>query len=201
MTMETPYRKTDKVIDFMNRQYGRLFRKAASFDELNVIPLSHEIYDAVYALVKKEATRLAGVVYDDHRNEDETEGEFDATGFVLALLLAYNPVTKYVFENELDRKRARFAESLIASNTPQEEIALAKRLVAGMNAQFMDDVTFEAVVQAFRDNGTERVRWVTAEDDRRCKKCKSMHGKIYPIDEIPPKPHIHCRCWVEEVEL
>lgn len=201
MTMETPYRKTDKVIDYMNRQYGRLFRKAASFDELNVIPLSHEIYDAVYAMVKKEATRLAGVIYSDHRDEDETEGEFDATGFVLALLLAYNPVTKYVFENELDRKRARFAESLIASNTPLEEIALAKRLVAGMDAQFMDDVTFEAVVQAFRDNGTERVRWVTAEDDRRCKKCKSMHGKIYPIDEIPPKPHIHCRCWVEEVEL
>ena len=199
--METPYRKTDKVIDYMNRQYGRLFRKAASFDELNVIPLSHEIYDAVYAMVKKEATRLAGVIYSDHRDEDETEGEFDATGFVLALLLAYNPVTKYVFETELDRKRARFAESLIASNTPLEEIALAKRLVAGMDAQFMDDVTFEAVVQAFRDNGTERVRWVTAEDDRRCKKCKSMHGKIYPIDEIPPKPHIHCRCWVEEVEL
>lgn len=186
----------------MNRQYGRLFRKASSFDELNVIPLSHEIYDAVYALAKKEATRLAGVIYDDHReSEDGTSGEFDAAGFVLALLLAYNPVTKYVFENELDRKRARFAESLIASNTPQEEIALAKRLVAGMNAQFMDDVTFEAVVQAFRDNGTERVRWVTAEDDRRCKQCKSMHGKIYPIDEIPPKPHIHCRCWVEEVEL
>ena len=201
MTMETPYRKTDKVIDYMNRQYGRLFRKAASFDELNVIPLSHEIYDAVYAMVKKEATRLAGVIYSDHRDEDETEGEFDATGFVLALLLAYNPVTKYVFENELDRKRARFAESLIASNTPLEEIALAKRLVAGIDAQFMDDVTFEAVVQAFRDNGTERVRWVTAEDDRRCKKCKSMHGKIYPIDKIPPKPHIHCRCWVEEVEL
>ena len=201
MAMETPYRKTDKTIDFMNRQYGRLFRRAASFDELNVIPMSHEIYDAVYAMVKKEATRLAGVTYDDHRDETETEGEFDATGFIMALLLAYNPVTKYVFENEFDRKRARFAESLIASNTPMEEVALAKRLIAGMNAQFMDDVTFDAMVQAFRDNGTERVRWVTAVDDRRCKQCASMHGKIYPIDKIPPKPHIHCRCWVEEVEI
>lgn len=199
--MATPYSKTDKVIDFLNRQYGRLFRKAASFDELNVIPLSHEIYDAVYALVKKEATRLAGVVYDDNRDEGEAEGEFDAAGFVLAMLLAYNPVTKYVFENEFDRKRARFAESVIASNTPLEEVALAKRLLAGMNAQFMDDVTFDAMIQAFRDNGTERVRWVTAEDDRRCKQCASMHGKIYPIDKIPPKPHIHCRCWVEEVEI
>ena len=201
MAMETPYRKTDKTIDFMNRQYGRLFRRAASFDELNVIPMSHEIYDAVYAMVKKEATRLAGVVYDDHRDEDEVSGEFDAAAFVLALLLAYNPVTKYVFENEFDRKRARFAESLIASDTPMEEVALAKRLIAGMNAQFMDDVTFDAMVQAFRDNGTERVRWVTAVDDRRCKQCAAMHGKIYPIDKIPPKPHIHCRCWVEEVEI
>ena len=70
-----------------------------------------------------------------------------------------------------------------------------------MNAQFMDDVTFDAMIQAFRDNGTERVRWITAEDDRRCKQCAAMHGKIYPIDKIPPKPHIHCRCWVEEVEI
>lgn len=196
--MKSPYSKTDKTIAYLNKQYPKLFRRVAGFDELNVIPVSHEIYDAIYELVKREATRLSDVIYDSHKKSDEQSG-FDSAAFVLALLLAYNPVTKYVFENELERKRARFAESLIASETPSEEIALAQRLVAGMNAQFMDDVTFEVMLQAFRDSGVTRVRWVTSPDDRRCKTCASRHNQIYSINNVPAKPHIHCRCWIEEV--
>lgn len=111
-----------------------------------------------------------------------------------------NPVTKYVYENEIDRKRSRFAEGVIASSAPAEELALARRLLITMNAQFLDDITFNSLVEAYSDNGTEKVRWITHPDDRRCKTCRAMHGKIYPIDNIPAKPHIHCRCWVEEVE-
>ena len=194
--MKTPYSKTDKVISYLNKQYSKFFQKVTSFDELNVISVSHEIYDEIYELVKQEATRLADKVYRDYNSETK----FDASGFVLLLLLAYNPVTKYIFENEMDRKRARFAESLIASETPSEDLALAKRLVAAMNAQFLDDVTFDTMVKAFDDNGTTEVRWVTAPDDKRCKTCKDRHGKIYPIHSIPAKPHIHCRCWVEAVK-
>lgn len=195
--MKTPYRATDKTIAYLNKQYGKLFRRVTAFDELNVIPVSHEIYSEVYDLVKREATRLAETVYRKNRNQ-EGPNTFDPAAWVLILVLAYNPVTKYIFENEIERKRARFAEGVIASDTPAEEVALAKRLLAGMNAQFMDDLTHETMIQAFKDNGTKRVRWVTSPDDRRCKHCASMHGKIYPIENIPAKPHIHCRCWVEE---
>ena len=200
--MTTPYSKADKAINYLNRKFAKLFLRVFSFDELNIIPLSHEIYDEAYALVEQEAVRLVKSVYDGYRRKPEKSEEkkaFDPFVFVLALALAYNPVTKYVFKNELDRKRARFAEGVLSSNTPREEVALAKRLLVAMNAQFMDDATFDAMVQAYRDNGTERVRWVTHPDDRRCKKCAEMHDKICLIDKIPPKPHIHCRCWVEEV--
>ena len=199
--MKSPYSKADKVIAYLSKQYSKLFRRVAGFDELNVIPVSHEIYDSIYELIKREASRLSDKVYRSHRRSgsEEKPTSFDPMAFVLLLVLAYNPVTKYVFENELDRKRARFAESMIASETPSEDLALAMRLVAGMNAQFLDDVTHETVIQAFRDNGTTMVRWVTSPDDRRCKQCASMHGNIYDIDDIPTKPHIHCRCWVEEV--
>lgn len=196
--MRTPYSKADKVIAYLNRQYGKYFRSVRSFDELNVIQVSHEIYEKIYTLVEKEATRLASAVYKDYNSEKGST--FDAAAFVLLMLMAYNPVTKYVFKNELDRKRSRFAESLIASETPVEDMALAKRLVAAMNAQFMDDITFEVMVKAFEDKGVERVRWFTHPDDKRCKTCKDRHGKIYPIHKIPSKPHIHCRCWVEEVK-
>ena len=197
--MSTPYSVTDKIIAYLNKQYGKLFRSVTAFDELNVIPVSHEIYDKAYDLVKREATRLSDAVYRKYRSDEEPTS-FDPSAWVLLLVMAYNPVTKYIFDNEIERKRARFAESVIASDTPIEEVALAKRLLAGMNAQFMDDLTHETVIQAYRDNGTTRVRWVTSPDDRRCKQCASRHGKIYPIDDIPTKPHIHCRCWVEEVK-
>lgn len=196
--MESPYSKTDKTISYLNKQYAKLFRSVASFDELNVISASHEIYNRIYTLIEQEAARLSEAVYKKYKRE-ENEEPFDTLAFVLALLLGYNPVTKYIFKNELDRKRARFAESLIASDTPYEELARARRLVAGMSAQFMDDVTFETLVQVFRDNGVKKVRWVTSPDDRRCKECAAMHNKIYSIDNIPARPHIHCRCWIEEV--
>ena len=145
---------------------------------------------------------MAKAVYGSYRrnaSEEEKEG-FDAASFVLAFILSYNPVTKYVYKNEIDRKRSRFAEGVLASTSPAADLALAKRLLVAMNAQFMDDITFNSLVEAYSDNGTEKVRWVTHPDDRRCKTCRAMHGKIYTIERIPAKPHIHCRCWVEEVE-
>ena len=154
--MKSPYSKTDKTIAYLNKQYTKLFRSVAAFDELNVISVSHDIYNRIYTLVEQEAARLSEAVYKKYKRE-ENETEFDPTAFVLALLLGYNPVTKYIFKNELDRKRARFAESLIASETPYEELSRAMRLVAGMSAQFMDDVTFETLIQVFRDNGVEKV--------------------------------------------
>lgn len=195
--MTNPYSKADKTIEYINKRYMKLFDRTMAMDELNVISVSHEIYDSAREFIEQESARLVKSVYKCyHRGEAST---FDPIAFVLALLLAYNPVTKYVFKNELERKRSRFAEGVIASDTPMEEVALAKRLLLGITAQFLDDVTFDSMVQAYKDNGTKEVRWVTAEDDKRCKECKSRHGLIYKIDKIPPKPHIHCRCWVEEV--
>ena len=77
--------------------------------------------------------------------------------------------------------------------------------VSGRNSltweqKFEDDVTFDTVVKAFEDDGVKEVRWITAEDDKRCKECKSRHGKIYPIHKIPPKPHRYCRCYVEKIK-
>ena len=195
---KTPYEKTDKTIAYLNKQFAKLFRQVTSFDELNVIEVSHEIYDKAIRVIEQETTRLVKSVYDSNRDSGSITSE-SAYDLVLALMLAYNPVTKYIFRNEVERKRARFAEGVISSDTPMEEVKLANRLLAGITKQFEDDATFEAVVTAFRDDNIKEVRWVTAVDDRRCTECKSRHGKIYPIDRIPPKPHIHCRCYVEKV--
>ena len=199
MNMTTPYNKTDKTIAYLNKQYSKLFRKLTSFDELNVIEISHEIYNEVLKMVEQESTRLVKAVYDSY-SENHTISVTDATAFVLALMLAYNPVTKYIYKNELERKRSRFAEGVIASDSPIEEVELAKRLLVALNRQFEDDVTFDTVVKAFEDDGVKEVKWITAVDDKRCAECKSRHNKIYPIHKIPPKPHRYCRCYVEKIK-
>ena len=193
------YQKTDKVIAYLAKQYAKLFQRLTSFDELNVIDVSHEIYDEAVILTEQEVTRLIKTVYDSTRDGGEISSA-DALSLVLTLMLAYNPVTKYVYRNEMERKRSRFAEGVIASNNPSEEVTLAKRLIIATNKQFAEDATFAAVVQAFKDDGVKKVRWITAVDDRRCAECKSRHGKIYPINNIPPKPHLYCRCYIEKEE-
>lgn len=193
-----PYQTADKVISYLIKRYGRLFRQArtTSLDELNVIAVSHDIYDTALNETKQEMARLSRVVYERYGDRED----FDGTAFVLALMLAYDPVTKYVYENEVDRKRARFVEGVLGSTSPLEEIKLAERLWASMNKVFADEVTFQTMIQAYKDSGVTKVRWVTSEDEKRCPTCGSMHGKIYRIDKVPPKPHRNCRCWVEVAE-
>lgn len=201
-----PYRITDKVIAYLIEQYIKLFRKAkaiTSFDEMNVIGVSHEIYDEALAVTQEEMTRLADTVYKKYHRPQEAESEESSglgVAWVLALLASYNPVTKYVYDNEVDRKRARFAEGVIASDTKMEEIDLALRVWVGMNKQLADDVTFDAMVQAYADSGVKKVKWVTHPDDRRCKRCAALHGKIFPIKSVPSKPHINCRCYVTKAD-
>lgn len=193
-----PYQTADKVISYLIKRYQRLFRQArtTSLDELNVIAVSHDIYDTALNETKQEMARLSRVVYERYGDRED----FDGTAFVLALMLAYDPVTKYVYENEVDRKRARFVEGVLGSPSPLEEIKLAERLWVSMNKVFADEVTFQTMIQAYKDSGVKTVRWVTSEDERRCATCGAMHGKIYSIDKVPPKPHRNCRCWVEVAE-
>ena len=198
-----PYKTADKVVSFLVKQYTKLFKKTkqqTSFDELNVINLSHEIYDEALAVTKQEITRLADTVYKKYRRAeaDAAAEESPGSAWVLAALLAYNPVTKYVYENEAERKRSRFAESLIASESKNAEVDKSLRLWVSMNKQLADDITFDVMLKVYEDNGAERVRWVTHRDDRRCPACRVRHGKVYPIADVPPKPHINCRCYLEE---
>ena len=93
------YQKTDKVIAYLSKQYAKLFRRLTSFDELNVINVSHEIFNEAVILTEQEVTRLVKTVYDGTREAGEISAS-DALSLVLTLMLAYNPVTKYVYRSE-----------------------------------------------------------------------------------------------------
>ncbi len=130
--------------------------------------------------------------------ETESDNSTDITlEWLLAFLEEYSPVTKYVFNHEVERKMARCAESIISSPVSKDkEVMTALRLWAQMVAEYALEVTDEATKQAYKDSGVKKVIWLSFEDSRRCKTCKDRHNKVYDIDKIPPKPHIGCRCYV-----
>ena len=122
--------------------------------------------------------------------------------YVDGVLKEYNPITGYLYYSEADRKRARLAEALIAavivgSRTDyHKELRKFANLWHTQTLQYGETMVDRTRVDTFKKNGIKRVRWETEKDERVCEECKKRDGKIYPIDNIPTKPHYRCRCWV-----
>jgi SPP1 gp7 family putative phage head morphogenesis protein len=194
------YDNTDKTIKYLNKKFLSIFSKAKSnlvaADELNVISASVEMYSELDGITRTALLQLAQKTYADTKGKRSKE---IGNEWLLLILENYDAVTKYVYVNEIDRKRARFEESVIASENINEATKTALRLWSSMAAQYAVTVTDEAVLSAYRDMGIRRVKWLTVADERRCNICKGRHGKIYNIDEIPPKPHWNCRCYLVPV--
>lgn len=190
------YNYTDKVIRYMKKRFIRLFsnyKQLTSFDELNVIQSSKALYEELEKITEECLLLIAKRAYQDH---DGKVINAITTAWLLGWLNEYDPVTKYVYKHEVERKCARFAESVIASANKSEEIDVALRYWSNMVAQYAISITDRAAEQAYRDNGVVQVIWVTVKDERRCKECRKRHNQIYDIDKIPPKPHIGCRCYL-----
>ena len=125
--------------------------------------------------------------------------------YVDGVLNQYNPVTGYLYYSEADRKRARLAEALIAAVIVglradyHKELRKFANLWYTQTIQYGETMVDTARIDTFKKNGIRRVKWQTQEDEKVCEECKERDGKIYPIDNIPTKPHYRCRCWVVPV--
>ena len=216
--MRKPYRTVDEVLPELKRQISKTFNKSRmnlKFDELNVIDAfdsTKALYERLQKLNEKRYLKIAKEAYSDAYDEakaagfDEGKKQIPASAFVLALLADYNYVSKYVYDQEVDRKRARLAEAIIADahrGIKQEMINdyhRAESLWRKQSQQYALTVEDAAVLKAFKDAGVKRVRWVTADDERVCGACNGRDGKTYAIDKVPPKPHYLCRCYLTFAE-
>ncbi len=187
------YEILDKTLPTINKLFIREFEKIKglmNFDELNVLQATDELYKKVDKQSRQYLLLLARDTYDSDTITDM---------WLLGFLSLYNPVTKYVYTHEVDRKRSRTAEAIIASPTKGKEIDKALRYWADMIKQYGIDVIDEATIQAYKDKGVKRVMWNTEQDTRVCKTCQDRDGKIYDIYKLPPKPHWGCRCYFTPV--
>lgn len=185
------YKYADGEIAKLNRYFIQEFLRFQGLrvDEMNVLSSAKSMYARMDKAARKAFVRMAR-----DKDDDITIAE------ALFLLSEYDPVTRYVYEHEVERKRMRLAEAYIASNGDSREVKKALRLWSNMIRQYSIAITDEALLLTFKKAGVKYVKWVTEEDDRRCAECAARHNKVYRIDKIPPKPHLNCRCYFEPVK-
>lgn len=190
------YEYTDRAIKYLDRRYIRMFGQLgtlASFDELNVTASVRSLYRELERLTRDIFLRIARRAYE----RADGPGSLDAE-WVDALLAGYDPVTKYVFAHEVERKAARFAEALIASRQAPAEVKTALRLWSRMAREYAVRVTREATKKALSDRGVQRWRWHTL-DGGACSICAGRNGRVWRPEDYPDPPHIGCRCYPEAV--
>lgn len=196
------YKITDKILKILIRDYVTRFtqikRLLFRFDKLNVLQMTNDLYAQMDAVTRKKLLELANLVYLNNLQKTIKKKTIEED-WLLFYLEEYNPVTKYVYTREWDRKRARFFEALMSSKNKESEIDPATRAVSRQVKMYADHITREATLKAFKDSGVKYVRWVTVEDERRCPECRSLHNKVFAIDKVPSIPHLGCRCHLEAV--
>ena len=200
-TEQSWYRLADAATELLNRRATKRFEdakdKAAKdgFDELSVLSVTRELYDQLEADNRQVYLELAQERYQETEPHGEEPPDL---AWLLALLAAYNAVTKYQYTNEVDRKRQYTAEGINSSTAKVTEFRRGLHYWAGLTADYADIVTDESTLKAYRDAGVKKVKWITAGDEKVCETCRERNGKVYSINAIPAK-HRRCRCVFEPV--
>ena len=239
------YEYTDARLKGLIRRTQRLFGelKAMPFDELNVMQRVSEVYrkaekqawqcycdiieyyylfgyDRYVELPKEDGKKEKKSVRDKLIAEADKKTERKADKLLDEILDEYDPVTKYQFTKEAERKKQRLIEAVLASQQTTEipktarkaarksakkatsaavEIDKALKYWVLQVSEYATKATDRAMLEGYEDAGAEYVRWMAQSDERVCMVCKEREGQIYRIDSVPNKPHYNCRCWWEVV--
>lgn len=189
------YDYTDFIINTINRILIKHFGMLKGIDELNVFESVNKAFADIINEVKPLYKRLASRTYAQYLTNKLEE---DWVDFILT---SYDDVAKVIFENEYDRRRARLIETIIASPTKAEDIDIAMRSLGRVFKIYADQITDKTTLKAYEDLGIEYVRWETEDDEKVCDVCRGRDGEIYPLKEVPSKPHPNCRCWYVRADL
>lgn len=203
------YDGADRAIRVMNRQNLRAFNKLrlADLDELNVVRLVGETYDASVRMAKRHYYEIAVDAYItalleagiDNRTATKMADDNIDNDWILDMLEEADPVTLYAFNTEVERKKQRLIEALTAAQDKNREIDKALRYWTLQVSQYADNMVYFARLRAFEDAGIEYVRWVTQKDERVCHDCDDLDEEIFPIADAPAPLHPRCRCELHPV--
>ncbi len=176
---------------------------------MNIIQIKKHIdrlYKDVYKIVKNEFTAILNPIYQDIYDEAIDMG-FDGDirdldeAWVEDFFDEYNPVTKYVFSNEIDRKKSRLFESLVASTVERtQSYKTAENLLIKQVKQYAIELEDAIAKVVYEDTGVTKVEWFAEDDDKTCGDCKKLDGQIFKLNDVPPKQHYNCRCYTVPIK-
>ena len=196
-----------KITSKIHREFRH--NRLALFDELNIVQTKkhvHKLYKSIFKTVKQEFFKIVNEIYQIVYDEAVSMG-FDGDmrdldeAWVDEFFDLYNPVTKYVFTNEIDRKESRLFEALISNELERlKSYAYAERLITSQIEQYAIDLEDSIAKVVYEDTGVEKVMWVAEADDRTCGVCNELDGQIFDLVAVPPKQHYRCRCYLIPVK-
>ena len=186
------YEYTDKVIEALNRYIIRQFDKLNYTNEISYITSAKRLYKKIDKKARECFLDIAAYYYFENTDNDKYEPTKES---IDRWLKEYNPVTTYQYDNEVERKASRYAESMLATNGATKEKKIGMRYLSNMTTEYCVEATDNALINAYKSNGVDKVIWVTENDDKVCHICIDRDKKVYDIDKIPPKPHLNCRCY------
>ena len=183
--------------------------RLALFDELNVIGVRKHVaklYKDTYKIIKNEFLAILNPLYKEIYDEALALG-FDGDlrdldeAWIEEFFDEYNPVTKYVFKNEIGRKESRLFESLVASTAERvQSYKTAENLITKQAKQYAIELEDSVAKAVYESVGVEKVMWIAEHDDKTCGDCEELDGQIFPLKDAPPKQHYHCRCYLIPVK-
>lgn len=199
-TITFNYTYTDKALKALRREMILSFNRMksrltlASFDELNVLSTVNEEFDDLYGLIIK----CGAFIVKHYMNAMGIEDK-DWTSYVTKMLNRYNGVTQYKFSSEYERKKYRLVESIVSLGG-LAGLSTSMRLMDRQIQQFGIDLTDYVNIQAAIELGYTTAQWISQTDSKVCRECEYLDRKIFPINEIPDKPHINCRCTLKFIQ-
>lgn len=210
------YKLADKLLEQLKKLIRREFNRLGifGFDELNTIRVAKEttaLFDRMLTENKKRFLEAAKKAYLDAialavaaGYRDPGDGKINEK-WLIGFLGAYNFVSGYLYDSEAERKRLRLSEQMLTAREYlsrtmyNDSLRRSANLWWTQTAHYMLDAVDTATLDGYRDSGVERVKWNTNIDGRECKVCRERNGKTYSIDNVPPKAHRNCRCFLTPV--
>lgn len=215
--MKTIYSKLDQQLKAMKKQIRDEFAKLslAGFDELNVIGTkkrTEKIYSKLKAVNSAAYIKSAKGAYKIAEDMlipmgfEKVKAKTDINDrWLIRVLGAYHLATGYIYNPEADRKRMRLNEEILTAREYIDHAAYRDAVRHAMDLWWTQSqqhgiyVADKGCIDAFRDYGVERVRWVAEMDGKECKTCHERNGNVYDIDNVPEKTHYGCRCRLEPI--
>ena len=197
----------EKITSKVRKEFRH--NRLALFDEMNIVQTKkhiNKLYKKIFKIIKSELLAVANNIYAEVADEavelgfDGDLGDIDEA-WVEEFFKEYSPVTKYVFSNEIDRKKSRLFEALVADleerlnsyETAEKQIV---KQIKQSGIEFEDEIT----QTAYNDLGVKKVQWVAEQDNKTCGVCNELDGEIFNLEDVPPKQHINCRCYLIPVK-